>query len=314
VSELGTKPRGVSHHTWPYLKRAPRGVAPRSDLLLAARVLLQSIDMVRRACWSRVLGAAGAALFMAQVVVVSCNTVVSDQFECGVSQDDTDALARICNQAGEVCICNHNRCAARNGSCDSGYRYSFGNEDCVDKSDVASRTVQADEQTGFCPRDAPNKPCGLANGTACLSNQVCACAVNECAERVDEETCKSGYRVVTTSDCVDEADARPEVLLFPGDTANALCPAAQPLAPPCGVSIAGAAPKACATGQRCVCAGEKYACAYAAALCTSGYAWSGDASCIEDLSEEQVEDETLQVNDDGYCPDPGGAGGESGEK
>lgn len=229
----------------------------------------------------------------------SCKHLVSDQFRCGVGQTVDEGLANTCARTGEVCMCSTNRCALASADSPSGYRYSFGDEENVSIDDAATALVQKDAQSGFCPGAGPERPCGVEDGTTCRAQEACICATHRCAH-VDG-TCSSRFRYSTNRECVSDDTARPEAMLFAADASGTLCSDSRPLSPPCGISVAGAAPVQCAVGQ-CVCAKNRLECAFVSASCSSGYAWARDASCVVDVTTQEIEDEQNQVDPAGYCP------------
>ncbi len=256
-------------------------------------------------------------LLLAQVAGSGC-WVVDDQFVCGKAQSDNAALARICDVPGQTCVCNTNRCGAPDKGCPSGLRYVFGDKDCVNSTD-APGIFQGDAAHGFCPGEAPAPPCGRPQGTACVSTQVCVCATEQCAAPEPGGDCQSGYAYAKDSSCVEPENVRPEQLLFPGDSAaNGLCPQYQPAMRQCGVSVSGASPVPCDKGTVCVCASDRFQCAYRSSGCANGYAWKQDAGCVTDVAREIVESKSNQVDREGFCPGQGGsaslagAGGEAG--
>src|SRR5512138_3195212 len=69
-----------------------------------------------------------------------------DRFECGTVAASGDA-PRMCDRAGEVCICSQHRCARYEGTCPSTYCYVFedggdANDGCVPSEDARSALDQ----------------------------------------------------------------------------------------------------------------------------------------------------------------------------
>jgi hypothetical protein len=245
----------------------------------------------------------GSAATMACFAGASCGHFVSDQFTCGVSRDDDGQQARFCDQPGESCICATHRCAIADGKCESRLRYHFGDEDCVAAEHAKTSFRQFAGGASFCPGYGPQLPCGLVGGTACRQNEACVCTVNQCAG--GDGVCPSGYRFIDSLECVDPGEARPEVLVFAqgGDGSPSLCPGQQPLPPPCGVPLRGESPVACGRNDVCVCANARFRCAFTAPGCShSGFAWSFDARCIDDLTSDEIRDPTNQPDMMGICP------------
>lgn len=257
-------------------------------------------------------GSAIAALVTTSALVwiqlsIGCDPI-SDQFQCGLRREDDPKKARICDQPAEVCICGgENRCALPDPSCPgSGLRFSFSPRDCVDAGIAGHALPQSDMGATFCP--GADGKCGQPGGSVCPQNQACACAKNECAEEVDTAECDGGFRYVGSRECVPAKDTRPEVLLFwqgGADGGGTLCPEYLPQPPPCGVQMPGQAMEPCDAdaGEICVCAGDRFRCAFRAPSCgASGYAWSKSHGCVGDLTKTDIEDPKSQVNAAGLCP------------
>jgi hypothetical protein len=246
--------------------------------------------------WALIAGA-----FMASVVTAgSC--VTSDEFECGLPLETDEAQAKICDQSSETCICKINRCAVNDPSCtETGLRYSFGNRECVDIEAAATAHAQTTGSSKFCPGAGQPAPCGVTDGAACRADEVCACAQKRCAT-FDPVACPSTYRYAGSDDCVEPIDARPEVLLFPGETGtNALCPSESMPPLPCGVSQPDSPLVICGEKETCICAKAIFQCAIRSPGCASEYAYF-DGSCVRELTATEIEASENQVNSEGVCP------------
>jgi uncharacterized membrane protein YgcG len=256
-------------------------------------------------------GSALAACLATSVVAwlelsTGCDKLTSDQFLCGEPTEADPTKARICDQAGEVCVCGENRCALPDPSCPgSSLRYSFSPQDCVDAGAAAFALPQSQAGATFCPGAAGK--CGQPGGGVCPQNQACVCAAHMCAER-DDTGCDGGLRYTQTGECVAVADTRPEALVYwqgGADGGGTLCPDYLPLTPPCGTPMPGGSPGTCAQGERCVCAQSQFRCALPSesSQCQpSGYAWDQGRGCVGGLTKAEIEDPKNQVNDAGLCP------------
>jgi hypothetical protein len=241
---------------------------------------------------------------IAQSFGASC--VVSDQFRCGVARADDGTLARICDQKGEYCICETQRCAVRDASCEkpgySGFKYSFGSDECVSEEAAQTAIAQAAGGPVFCPGNGPDLPCGVAGGQACRADEVCVCDGHQCA--VWDTKCESRYKYAGTGDCVAPEKAQPEAMVFTSDGGSGLCPGEEQLPPPCGMQLFGQAPIRCEGNQVCTCAQNLFRCAFLSGTCATGYRWAQDGSCVvaEGLTKEAIEAPEQQVNSEGVCP------------
>lgn len=243
-----------------------------------------------------------------QAVGMSC--VVNDQFRCGTPRGDDSSLARICDQKGEYCICETQRCAVHDAACEragfSALRYSFEWDDdedaCVPKEAAKSAIMQTTGGPEFCPGNGPDLPCGLEGGRMCAANEVCVCDGNRCAGW--DTNCESRYRFVVTGQCVPPERAHPETMVFASDGGLGLCPGQTQLPPPCGMQIFGQAPVRCEGSQVCICAQNLFQCAFLSPSCDTGYRWVQDGSCVvaKDLTKADIEAPEQQVNADGVCP------------
>jgi hypothetical protein len=147
----------------------------------------------------------------------ACSVVSGqDNFVCGIRVEG-DAVAR-CDAPNERCMCTDRRCALPElEKCpESGWRYSFPNEDAGDGPECVSphasnNYVLANSSEPLCPgeREA-DQGCGVlgadGNPLRCGGpNTFCLCTVRRCAEPAPQ-CADAGFsaRFVTSRECVGE--------------------------------------------------------------------------------------------------------------